>query len=93
MPTTDIRTEDARQSLSQTLEDLYQGLPAGGAFDAKTIETSGKRESLSKADTSFQSAQWTPAGFKTRMGSLMTEYKAKALDFIRSKGHSNRRYK
>lgn len=90
----DIRTEGARQSLSQTMTDLYAKLPAGGAFDAKTIETSGGRESLSKGgNSSFQSAQWTPAGFKTRMGLLITEFKGKALEFIKSKGHSTRRYK
>lgn len=90
----DIKTEDARQSLSQTMEDLYNKLPAGGAFDAKTIETTGQRESLSKGGgSSFQSAQWTPAGFKTRIGTLMTEFKDNALNFIKGKGHSTRRYK
>jgi hypothetical protein len=90
----EIQTESSRQSLNQTLEDVYAKIPAGGAFDAKTIETSGKRESLSKGGaSSFQSAQWTPAGFKTRMGLLMTEFKGLALDFIRTKGHSTRRYK
>jgi hypothetical protein len=90
----DIKTEDARQSLNQTMEDVYAKIPAGGAFDAKTIETSGKRESLSKSgNSSFQSAHWTPAGFKTRMGLLMTEFKDSTLNFIKTKGHSTRRYK
>lgn len=90
----DIKTEDSRQSLNQTMEDLYAKLPAGGAFNAKTIETTGQRESLDKAGpSSFQSAKWTPAGFKTRISTLMTEFKDGALNFIKSKGHSTRRYK
>jgi hypothetical protein len=89
----DIKTEEGRQSLTQTMEDIYGKVPAGGAFDAKTINTTGGHESLSKAGSSFQSAQWTPAGFKVRMNLLLTEYKAKALNFIKSQGHSTRRYK
>ena len=83
-----------RQSLDTTLEKRYETQPAGGAFDAKDIETSGKRASLSKAgNTSFQSAQWTPSGFKTRMSLLMTELKDKALNFINSQGFNNRKYR
>lgn len=91
----DIKTEDARQSLGQTMVDLYYKLPVGGAFDAKDIETTGKHASLSKGgNSSLQSAQWTPAGFKTRMQLLLTELNSKAFGWATGwYGHSNRKYK
>jgi hypothetical protein len=88
-----MATPISRPSLDTTLEQRYAAQQAGGSFDAKDIETSGGRASLSKGGTSFQSAIWTPAGFKTRMALLATELKAKALKFIDSQGFNSRKYK
>ena len=88
------QTPIERESLDTTLEGRYNTQHAGGAFDAKDIETSGKHASLSKAgNSSFQSANWTPAGFKTKMALFLTEFKAKALNFIDSQGIDTRKYK
>ena len=88
------QTSIERDSLETTLEGRYKTQRVGGAFDAKDIETSGKHSSLSKAgNSSYQSSEWTPSGFKTKMAFLLTEFKAKALNFVDSQVLSNRKYK
>jgi hypothetical protein len=79
----DIKTGDARQSLSQGMEDLYDKLPAGEAFDAKNIVTNGGQSSLTldgKTQDYLETVYTTP-GFKTRMGLLTTQFNDKALQF------------
>src|SRR3954463_1426987 len=79
----DIKTGDARQSLSQGMEDLYNKLPAGEAFDAKLIVTNGSQASLTidgKTQDYLETVYTTP-GFKTRMGLLATQFNNKALNF------------
>lgn len=90
----DIGTEDARKSLDQSMVDLYAKVPAGGAFNAKDITVDGSRASLQKAgNTSYQSAQFTPPGYKTLMQRL-TEYNSKALNWAKGfYGHSSKKYK
>ncbi len=88
------QTPIERQSLTTDLQSRYLTQHAGGAFEVKEAETTGKHESLSKAPPgSLQSSIWTPAGFKTRMSLLLTEFKAKALNFVDSQGLDNRKYK
>ena len=88
------QTSTERDSLEITLEGRYNTQHAGGAFDAKDIETTGKYSSLSKAgNSSYQSSVWTPSGFKTKMAFLLTEFKDKALNFVDSQGLSNQKYK
>lgn len=60
-----IGTENARPSLNQNLEALYNDQPkVGGAFDAKGIIKDGRRN-LYYSDK--YSDKHTPPGFKTRM--------------------------
>ena len=88
------QTPIERDSLETTLAGRYNTHHAGGAFDAKDIETTGKYSSLSKGgNSSLQSATWTPSGFKTRMALFLTEFKAKALNFVDSQGLDSRKYK
>ena len=91
---TDIGTEDGRKSLGQSMTDLYDKVPAGGAFNAKEITTDGQHSSLQKTGNfNYQSAQYTPAGYKTLMQRI-TEYNQKALNWANSfYGHSTKRYK
>ena len=85
---------DTRPSLQTDLASRYANQKVGGAFDAKDIETEGGHSSLSKAgNSSIQSGIWTPSGFKTKMSLMMTELKAKALNFVDSQGLDNRKYK
>lgn len=80
----DIGTGEARQSLSQGMEDLYNKLPAGEAFDAKNIVTNGGQSSLTidgKTQDYLETVYTTP-GFKTRMGLLTTQFNNKALNFV-----------
>lgn len=92
----DIGTGDARQSLNQGMEDLYNKLPAGEAFDAKNIVTNGGQSSLTldgKTQDYLETVYTTP-GFKTRMGLLMTQFNNRALNFATGFWKlSNRKYK
>ena len=88
-----MATPTERPSLTKTLEQRYEEQKSGGAFDAKNITTDG-HASLDKAgNSSFQSAQYTPSGFKTRMQTMVTELKETALNWIATQGHTTRRYK
>ena len=79
----DIKTEAARQSLTQGMEDVYNRLPAGETFDAKQIETQGGMSSLTKDGKTqdYLEAVYTTPGFKTKMSSLLTQFNNKALNF------------
>ena len=59
-----------RPSLTKTLEQRYADQHAGGAYDAKTIITSGQHSPI---ENSTLSALHTRAGFKTLMGEQETE--------------------
>lgn len=87
-----ISTE--RPSIKTDLLSRYANQHCGGAFEVKAAITNGGHESLNKASPgSIQSAFWTAAGFKTRMALMITELKAKALNFVDSQGLDNRKYK
>lgn len=65
MATTTIKTEDARPSLSQNIEDLYAQIHAGGAFDAKKdLVTDGTHNE--RVDGILEKTH-TIKGFKTKM--------------------------
>lgn len=91
----DIGTEDARKSLDQSMVDLYAKVPAGGAFNVKNIVADGGHASLQLAgNASYQSAQYTPPGYKTKMQVMLTELNKKALNWAKGfYGHSSRKYK
>ena len=83
-----------RPSLETGLLSRYANQHCGGAFEVKDAVINGGHESLNKASPgSMQSVFWTPAGFKTRMAHMITELKAKALNFVDSQGLDNRKYK
>jgi len=80
----DIGTGEARKSLSQGMTDLYNKLPAGEAFDAKTIVTDGGQSSLTidgKTQDYLETVYTTP-GFKTRMPLLITQFNERATQFV-----------
>jgi hypothetical protein len=91
----DIKTEAARQSLTQGMEDVYNKLPAGEAFDAKKIITDGGQVSLTldgKTQDYLETVYTTP-GFTTKMQSLMTQFNTKALNFATGFWkHNNTKY-
>lgn len=98
MATTQISTESARPSLKQTIEDLYNKMHAGGAYDVKKdLVTDGTRN---KQVTSLQSVKQTPKGFKTKMSEQQTELymgmdSQKVTTSMRTSvygEHSNKRY-
>lgn len=83
-----------RPSIKTDLLSRYANQRCGGAFEVKDAVIDGGHESLNKATPgSMQSAFWTPAGFKTKMALMITELKAKALNFVDSQGLDNRKYK
>jgi len=92
----DIKTEAARQSLTQGIENIYDKVPAGGAFDAKTIETQGGMASLVKDGKTqdYLETVYTTPGFKTKMSSLLTQFNNKALNWANTfYKHSSRKYR
>ena len=75
-----------RPSLDVGLLKRYNEQHAGGAFDAKSVNTWGAHAPL---DNGLQSRRWTPAGFKVAMSS--TEFnKMGGSEYL--KGHSTRQY-
>lgn len=99
MPTTDIKTESARPSLSQDIESLYSTAHAGGAFDAKKdVIINGTRNGMV---TSLQERTHTIKGFKTKMAEgqselIMVQNPNSVTTKLRTSiygAHSNKRYK
>ena len=73
MATTKIATESARPSLAQNIEELYNSLHVGGAYDAKDdIVTDGARNQLVDG---LQERTHTVKGFKTKMLEGQSEMK------------------
>ena len=77
-----------RESTTTTLVDRYNKQHVGGAFDAKSIDTSDHMPLLDQ-----QSEQWTPQGFKTKQPIMSTEFNEKALNQIDKSGWNNIKYK
>ena len=73
MPTTTIGTEDARASLTQRLENLYETVHAGGAYNAKEdIVSDGSRNEMVNG---VKERTHTTKGFKTKMREGQSEMK------------------
>ncbi len=98
MATTIISTESARPSLTQTIEQLYSTLHAGGAYDVKKqLVLNGTHNGLTAG---IQSQQHTPKGFKTKMSEQQSEmYMARDNKTITTRmrtsvygDHSNKKY-
>ena len=97
MATTKIATESARPSLAQNIENLYNTVRAGGAFNAqKDIVFEGHNERVN----GIQERTHTIKGFKTKMAEQMTEMKmAKDSNVVTTRmrtsiygDHSNQKY-
>jgi hypothetical protein len=70
--TTQIATESKRATLTQTIQDLYNSLHVGGAYDAKKdVVTTGVHNEITDG---LQERTHTIAGFKTKMLEQASEF-------------------
>lgn len=91
------QTPTQRPSLQISLEERYNTQKAGGAYDAKSIETAqGQRMPIYAPDgisPSLIERQWTVPNFLVKESFGTEEFNDRALNMAASSGVSTKRYK